>query len=113
MESKLSIFQCGFRKGMSAQNCLLFMVEKLRQCLDNKGKTGVLLTDLSKAFDSLNHEILIAKLSAYGFEYMSLKLIFSYLSNRLQRVKINSTYKFLVADYFRCSTRFHTGTITF
>ena len=92
MEGKLSKYQCGFRKGMSAQNCLLFMIEKWRQCLDNKGKTGVLLTDLSKAFDCLNHELLIAKLSAYGFDYMSLKLISSYLSDRLQRVKINSTY---------------------
>ena len=54
---------------MSAQNCLLFMIEKWRKCLDNKGKTGVLLTDLSKAFDCLNHEFLIAKLSAHGFDY--------------------------------------------
>ena len=92
MDGKLSMYQCGFRKGMSAQNCLLFMIEKWRKCLDNKGKTGVLLTDLSKAFDCLNHELLIAKLSAYGFDYMSLKLIHSYLSDRLQRVKINSSY---------------------
>ena len=92
MEGKLSMYQCGFRKGMNAQNCLLFMIEKWRKCLDNKGKTGVLLTDLSKAFDCLNHELLIAKLSAYGFDYMSLKLIYSYLSDRSQRVKINSSY---------------------
>ena len=92
MDGKLSMYQCGFRKGMSAQNCLLFMIEKWRKSLDNKGKTGVLLTDLSKAFDCLNHELLIAKLSAYGFDCMSLKLIHSYLSDRLQRVKINSSY---------------------
>ena len=95
MEGKLSMYQCGFRKGMSAQHCLLFMVEKWRKCLDNKGNTGVLLTDLSKAFDCLNHELLIAKLSAYGFDYMSLKLIYSYLSDRLQRVKINSWWYIL------------------
>ena len=77
---------------MNAQNCLLFMIEKWRKCLDNKGKSGVLLTDLSKAFDCLNHELLIAKLSAYGVDYMSLKLIHSYLSDRLQRVKVNSSY---------------------
>ena len=63
MEGILSIYQCGFRKGMSAQNCLLFMVEKGRACLDKKGKAGVLLTDLSKAFDCLVHDLLIAKLS--------------------------------------------------
>ena len=45
MDGKLFMYQCGFR---SAQNCLLFMIEKWRKCLDNKGKTGVLLTDLSK-----------------------------------------------------------------
>ena len=53
MDGKLSMYQCGFRKGMSAQNCLLFMIEKWRKCLDNKGKAGVLLTDLSKAFACL------------------------------------------------------------
>ena len=92
MDGKLSMYQCGFRKGMSAQNCLLFMIEKWRKCLDNKGKSGVLLTDLSKAFDCLNHELLIAKLNAYGFDYISLKLMYSYLSDRLQRVKVNAAY---------------------
>ena len=48
--------------------------------------------DLSKVFDTLNHELLIAKLSAYGFSHCSLRLIYSYLSNRWQRTKINYTY---------------------
>ena len=51
-----------------------------------------LLTDRSKAFDCLPHELLIAKLDAYGFDKSSLKLIHSYLSNRKQRVKINDRY---------------------
>ena len=92
MDSKLSMHQCGFRKNISAQNCLLVMLEKWRACLDNKGSCGVLLTDLSKAFDCLIHDLLIAKLSAYGFDYNSLKLIYSYLTNRLQRIRINSKY---------------------
>ena len=92
MEDKLSIYQCGFRKGMSSQNCLLFMIEKWRACLDKNGKAGVLLTDLSKAFDCLVHDLLIAKLDAYGFDYLSLKLIYSYLSDRLQRVRINGSF---------------------
>ena len=77
---------------MSAQNCLLVMLEKWRACLDNKGSCGVLLTDLRKAFDCLIHDLLIAKLSAYGFDYNSLKLIYCYLTNRLQRIRINSKY---------------------
>ena len=93
MDPKLSIHQCGFRKGLSPQNCLLVMLEKWRKCLDNKGSTGVILTNLSKAFDCLIHDLLIAKLNAYGFDYNSLKLIHSYLSNRLQRVRVNSSYK--------------------
>ena len=92
MKDKLSIFLCGFRKGMSAQNCLLFMVEKWKKSLDKSGKCGVLLTDLSKAFDCLVHDLLIAKLHAYGFDYLSLKLINSYLTGRLQRVKINASF---------------------
>ena len=83
MNEKLSIFLCGFRKGMSAQHCLLFMIEKLRKCYDNGGKAGILFTDLSKAFDCLVHDLLIAKLNAYGFDYLSLKLIHSYLFDRI------------------------------
>ena len=92
MADKLSKYLCGFRKGNSAQNCLLFMVEKWRACLDNNGKAGVLLTDLSKAFDCLVHGLLIAKLHAYGFDYHSLKLIYSYLSDRFQRVRVNASF---------------------
>ena len=92
MNPKLSMYLCGFRKNMSAQNCLLVMLEKFRSCLDNKGSCGVLLTDLSKAFDCLNHELLIAKLNSYGFDFKSLKLINSYLTDRKQRVRVNSIY---------------------
>ena len=92
MDSKLSMHLCGFRKNLSAQNCLLAMLEKWRYCLDNKGSCGVILTDLSKAFDCLIHDLMIAKLNAYGFDYNSLKLIHNYLTGRLQRVRINSSY---------------------
>ena len=60
--------------------------------MDNGGAFGALLTDLSKAFDCLPHELLIAKLDAYGFDKSSLKLIHSYLLNRNQRLKINDRY---------------------
>ena len=60
----LSKYQCGFRKGYSTQYCLLTMLEKWKSA-GNKGTSfGALLTDLSKAFDCLSHELLFAKLHA-------------------------------------------------
>ena len=48
--------------------------------------------DLSKAFDSMNHGLLIANLHAYGLSIEALELIPNYISNKKQRVKINSTF---------------------
>ena len=91
-ENLLSKFQCGFRKGYNAQHCLMVLIEKWKKCVDNGGAFGALLTDLSKAFDCLSHELLIAKLNAYGFDKKSLTLVYSYLSKRKQRVKINNSF---------------------
>ena len=63
-----SKFQCGFRKGFSTQNCLLHMVENWKESLDQGGHYGALLTDVSKAFDCIMHDLIIAKLQAYGFD---------------------------------------------
>ena len=60
--------------------------------MDNGKPAGALLTDLSKAFDCLNHELLIAKLETYGFDQSSLSYIYSYLSDRKQRTKVNNSY---------------------
>ena len=87
-----SKLQCGFTKEFNAPNCLLVFVEKCCEVLDKQGYAGILLTDLSKAFDCLNHELLIAKLHAYGFSLESLTFIQSYLTNRIQRVKTNSSF---------------------
>ena len=89
----LSKWQCGFRKGFSTQHCLLVMTEKLRKCLDKGGISGAILTDLSKAFDCILHDLLIAKLAAYGFDYQSLRIMESFLSNRQQRTKINNDFR--------------------
>ena len=91
-EKILSKYQCGFRKGYNAQHCLITLIEKWKKSVDNGGSFGALMTDLSKAFVYLSHELLIAKLDAYGFDNNSLKLIFNYLSNRKQRVKINESF---------------------
>ena len=68
------------------------MFEKWKENLDKGGECGALFVDLSKAFDCLQHDLLLAKLNAYGFDYKSLKLISSFLSNRKYRTKINSSF---------------------
>ena len=76
----LSPFLCGYKKGFNTQHALLTLVENWRKSLDNKDLGGAILMDLSKAFDTLNHDLLIAKLHAYGFQHDALKLLYSYLS---------------------------------
>ena len=68
------------------------MIEKWCKFHDIGGHAGALLTDVSKAFDCIDHELLIAKLHAYGFDTDALKFIYSYLKGRKQRTKINSSY---------------------
>ena len=92
MNKKLSPYLCGFRKGYNTQNCLIIMLEKWKKALDKRHIAGALLTDLSKAFDCMNHELLIAKLDAYGIHKSALKLILSYLSDRKQRTKVNNSF---------------------
>ena len=92
MESHLSPYLFGYRKGYGTQNCLVVMIEMWRKALDEKKVAGAILTDLSKAFDCLSHDLLIAKLEAYGFTKSALKLIYDYLKNRIQRTKVNGTY---------------------
>ena len=82
----------GFRKGYSTQHALQIVIENWKRSLDSKGIVGTILMDLSKAYDCLPHDLLIAKLEAYGIERKSLKLIYSYLSGRKQRVKVASHY---------------------
>ena len=83
---------CEYRNGYNTQQALVSLIEKWKKILDDKGFGGAVLMDLSKAFDTLNHELLIAKLHAYGFNRDSLKLINDYLSNRWQRTKINKSF---------------------
>ena len=91
-EDIFSKYQYGFRKDFSTQQCLLTLLEKWKNAVDKGKMFGALLTDHFKAFDCLNHELLIAKLNAYGFTLPVLKLIHNYLSNRKQRVRVNDSY---------------------
>ena len=92
MDNKFSPLLCGFRKGHNTQHALLKLLDNWREKLDNKQYVGVILCDLSKAFDTLPHDLLIAKLHAYGIGNDSIKLISNYLTNRKQRCKVGSSY---------------------
>ena len=92
MDRYLSPYLCGYRKGFNTQYALLSLIEKWKETLDEHGYAGAILMDLSKAFDTLNYELLIAKLHAYGFSEKSLKLIHDYLTNRWQRTKISNSF---------------------
>ena len=65
---------------------------KCCKVLDKWDFVGLLLTNLSKVFDCNDHELLIAKWHAYGFNIKSLKLIHCYLYDRVQKVKTNSSF---------------------
>ena len=87
-----SKYQCGFCKGFSTQHALLVMTEKMEIARDNKEFCTAILTDLSKAFDCICHDLLIAKLNAYRFDRNALKLIHGYLSDRSQKTKVGSLF---------------------
>ena len=70
----------------------MVMLELFKKGLDQGKAIGALLTDLSKAFDCINHELLLAKMEAYGFDHSSLSYVHSYLTNRKQRTKINNSF---------------------
>ena len=89
----LSKFQSGFRKGYGTQHCLLLMLEIWKEATDNNKAFGALLTDLSKAFDCLSHDLLIAKLYAYGLDIYALNILQDYLRNCKQRTKVDSFYR--------------------
>ena len=65
------------------------MIETWKTKLNTGHKVGVIYMDLSKAFDGLNHELLIAKLRCYGLDQNAVEFFQSYLSNRYQSCKIN------------------------
>ena len=68
------------------------MVEKWKKSVDNVKVFGALLTDLSKVFDSFDHEMFITKLKVYVFSLPALKLILDFLSKAKQQTKIDSSY---------------------
>ena len=68
------------------------MLEKRKITCNRKGFCAAVLTDLSKAFDCICHDLLIAKLNIYGLERNALKLVYDYVSNRSQKTKVGSSF---------------------
>ena len=92
IESKLSDYLTGFRRNHNTQYALLEMIEKWKTFINRGFKVGALMMDLSKAFDTLNHYLLISKLEAYGFDERSITFIKSYFTDRYQRTKVGNEY---------------------
>ena len=86
--SMLSHSLSAYRAGCNCQHVILQLTEFYRQSLDRGNGVGTVAMDLSKAFDSMPHGLLIAKLSAYGVSKQVCDLIINYLYNRRQRTKV-------------------------
>ena len=84
----LNSAQFGFRKHHSTETAILHLTEQIRSGLGKGGVVGAVFLDLSKAFDTVNHSVLISKLYNFNLSSNTLAWISSYLSNRRQCVKI-------------------------
>ena len=82
MEDKLSKLLAGFRKNHSNQHFKINMLEKWKNALEKGGFVCAMFMDLSKAFEAMNHDLLIVKLGAYGFQKDTLSFMKSYLTKR-------------------------------
>ena len=83
-------YQYGFRKNHSTDHALIELVDQIRFSIDNNQMTCGIFVDLSKAFDTVNHQILLGKLEHYGIRGKALELFKSYLSERKQYVQVNN-----------------------
>ena len=82
-------YQYGFRKSHSTKHALIEITEKIRKALDSRKFACGIFVDLQKAFDTVNHEILLKKLEHYGIRGNSNSWFKSYLNDRKQLVSIN------------------------
>ena len=82
-------YQSGFRPSFSTNTALTYLTDRIRFNMDKGMYTGVVLLDLRKAFDTVNHDILLTKLDTLGLCNKSVAWFRSYLSNRKQFVEIN------------------------
>ena len=90
MEDEISDYVTGFQKSHGTQHCLVIMLERWKQAIDKAECISVIYMDPSKAFDNINHNVLLAKLRVYVFSTNALNLLYSYLKYSKQKVVKNN-----------------------
>lgn len=96
----LNNFQYGFRKKLSTNDAICEIVDYVTEAIDNHIKNSCVFLDLSKAFDCVDHDTLLNKLNQYGIRGSPLNLIKSYLTNRLQKVKVTHVEDRNIGNYY-------------
>ena len=88
--NQLSPFQCGFWKNHSTQDAVTYFTDCIRKSIDEGCVTAAVFVDFRKAFDSVNHQLLLKKLPGYGIQTQELRWFENYLTNRCQSVVYGS-----------------------
>ena len=89
-QTVISTYRCsGFRKNFSTKTAVTFFVDEIRRNMDNGPLTGAVFIDLKKAFDTIDHHILLNKLQRYGICNRTLLWFSSHLLGRSQRVEVD------------------------
>ena len=88
-ENLLYEFPSGFRKNYSTDSCLLYIHDFIRKEMDEEKLCGMVLLDLQKAFDTVDHSLLLNKLKAIGMNGTTTESVSSYLTDREQKVEVN------------------------
>ena len=92
MENFLSEILCGFQNAHFKQNALFRLLQKRQAKLDTGHYVGTILMDLSKAYDCVSHDSMIAKLEVFGLDIGSLNFLLDYPSLRKRKIKVSSSY---------------------
>ena len=113
MNTFLLKFTSAYRKSYSTNHVLIHLIENWKKSLDEEKLVGAVLMDLSKAFDSIPHDLFIAKMYVYGFSINAVTFVYSYLKRRKQNAKINNSQGVFQVLFIWSSPRFNTWSTSF